>query len=348
MKSMVFYGPRDVRYETVPDPVISDPRSAIVKISKCGLCGSDLHPYHVGSSSSGYCIGHEAIGEVVEIGSDVRNYKPGDRVIVAGSVACGECEPCRQGLAMICRGFPTCRVFGQGMHGLGGCQAQGVEVPVADFNLHQLPAGLSDGLGIMLSDNLSTGWMCAKNAKVRAGATVAVIGLGAVGLSAVLAAQAQGAECVFAVDLLEERRSAASAFGAIPIGAENALEEIRAATRGQGVDCVLDAVGNSRTAELDTLVVKRGGNVCIVGLPEATSVPFPLLTGIARNVTFSLTACSIQAQLPELFEQLDRGRLKAGQIESLVTHDIALSDGAAAYELFDSRRDGVKKVLLTP
>jgi threonine dehydrogenase-like Zn-dependent dehydrogenase len=177
---------------------------------------------------------------------------------------------------------------------------------------------------------------------------VAVIGLGAVGLSALLAAKAMGAERIFAVDLLQDRLDAAAEFGAIPIKAENALEEIRAATGGEGVDCVLDAVGTGRTAELDALVVRRGGHVCIVGLPEAASVPFPLLTGIARNVTFTLTACSIQSRLSEIVDAVESGALKVADIESMVTHDIALADGAMAYELFDARRDGVKKVLLTP
>jgi threonine dehydrogenase-like Zn-dependent dehydrogenase len=348
MKSLVFHGPRDIRCETVPDPVISDARSAIVKITKCGICGSDLHPYHVGSSYGEFCIGHEAVGEVVEAGSGVTGFTPGDRVVIAGSVSCGECEPCRQGLSMICRGFPTCRVFGQGMHGLGGCQAEALEVPVADYNLRRLPGGISDGLGIMLSDNLATGWACARNARVRPGASVAVVGLGAVGLSGVLAAKAMGAERIFGVDLLQERLDAAAEFGAVPIQAEGAVDQIRVATGGEGVDCVLDAVGTARTAELDALVVRRGGHVCVVGLPEAQSVPFPLLTGIARNVTFTLTACSIQAQLDELFEALERGQLSGVEVESMITHDLSLADGAAAYELFDARRDGVKKVLLTP
>ncbi len=348
MKSLVFRGPRDIRCEVVPDPVISSAGSAIVKISKCGICGSDLHPYHVGAPSTGYCIGHEAVGEVVEVGSGVSRFKVGDRVLVAGSVSCGTCEPCRQGRPMICRNFPTCRVFGQGMHGLGGCQAEAVEVPVADFNLHRLPEGISDGLGIMVADNLSTAWACAKLARVRPGSSAAVIGLGAVGLQCVLAAIAMGAERVFAVDLIADRRDTAARLGAIPVAAEHALEGIRAATGGQGVDCVLDAVGTARTAELDILAARRGGYVCIVGLPESQSVPFPLLTGIARNVSLALAACSIQVELPEVFRALETGQLDAGTIESLVTHDLPLSAGPAAYELFDARRDGVKKVLLTP
>lgn len=348
MKSIVFHGPHDVRYEDVADPVLSDQRSVIVKISKCGICGSDLHPYHVGASSSGYCIGHEAVGEVVEAGSSVNRFKVGDRVIVAGSVSCGECDACRANLPMICRNYPTCRVFGQGMHGLGGGQAEGIEVPVADYNLHTLPAGMSDAMGIMLSDNLATAWIGARKAQVRPGTSVLVIGLGAVGLSGVIAAFAMGAQTVFAVDLLPDRLEKAKSLGATPVSVENALAEIRELTGGHGVDCVLDTVGIARTAELDALAVKRGGNVCIVGLPEAASVPFPLLTGIARNVTFALTACSIQSALPELFDALDTGAIKSSDIESLVTHDLPLAQAAEAYELFDQRRDGVKKVLMTP
>jgi threonine dehydrogenase-like Zn-dependent dehydrogenase len=157
-----------------------------------------------------------------------------------------------------------------------------------------------------------------------------------------------GAERVFAVDLVAERLATAARLGGTPIGAENALEEIRAATAGQGVDCVLDAVGTARTVELDLLVVRRGGSVCVVGIPESKTMPFPLLTGIARNVSLVMAACSVQCELPELFRALETGQLKADLIESLVTHDLPLANGAAAYELFDARRDGVKKVLLTP
>lgn len=348
MKSIVFHGPHDVRCEDVADPILSDPRSVIVKISKCGICGSDLHPYHVGASSTGYCIGHEAVGEVVEAGNAVGRFKVGDRVIVAGSVSCGDCEPCKKNMPMICRNFPTCRVFGQGMHGLGGGQAEGIEVPVADYNLHALPAGVSDAMGVMLSDNLATAWIASKNAWVGRGSNVLVVGLGAVGLSAVLTAFALGAERVFAVDLIEYRLATAKNLGAIPVRVDDAVDEIRAMTAGYGVDSVIDTVGIGKTAELDALAVKRGGHVCIVGLPEAASVPFPLLTGIARNVTFTLTACSIQSALPDLFFALETGSLDTQQIESLITHDLPLANAAAAYELFDQRRDGVKKVLLTP
>lgn len=158
MKSLVFQGIRDIRYEDVPDPQVSDAHSAIVRITRCGLCGSDLHSYNAGAPSTGFCIGHKALGEMVEAGHEVSRFKPGDRVLITGSISCGNCEMCRQGRAMVCRNNPICRVLGQGQPGLGGCRAEAIEIPTADFNLCHLPGGYSDALGIMLSDNLATGW----------------------------------------------------------------------------------------------------------------------------------------------------------------------------------------------
>lgn len=347
VKALVFHGARDVRVENVPDPQLTDARSAVVRITRCGICGSDLHPYHAGASSSGFCIGHEAVGEVVEVGREVSRFRTGDRVIVAGSIGCGECSECRQGRVMTCLGYPTCRVLGQGMHGLGGCQAEAIEVPVADTNLVVLPDGISDAVGIMMSDNLATGWAAAKAAGARPGASIAVIGLGAVGLSAVMAAFALGAERVFAVDLLPERRARAAAFGAVPVESDPAAT-IREATGGYGVDGTVDAVGFAGTLDIDIWATRRGGKVVVVGFAETPTIPIPLGTATARNLTFILKACSVQPEWPELFAAIADGRLDAGALERLVTHDLPLSAGAEAYELFDTRRDGALKVLLTP
>lgn len=347
MKSLVFHGPRDVRFETVDDPIISEPRSALVRISKCGLCGSDLHPYHLGAATTGFCIGHEAVGEVVEVGREVGKFKVGDRVIVGGSVGCGECSECLQGRVMTCLKFPTCRVFGQGMHGLGGCQSEAVEVPVADNNLFVLPSDVSDAVGIMMSDNLSTGWAAAKAAGAARGACIAVLGLGAVGQSAVMAAFALGASRVFAIDLLPERRAAAEKLGAIGIG-DDAVEMVRELTNGVGVDGTIDAVGIAATLQTDIWITRRGGKVTIVGFAETPTIAIPLGTATARNLTFFLKACSVQPEWPELINAIRNGQLSAKAIEGLVTHDLALAAGTQAYEMFDARLDGVMKVLLTP
>lgn len=346
MKSLVYRGMRDIRFEDVADPTISAPRNAIVKISACGICGSDLHPYHLEVGHS-FCIGHEAVGEVVETGSEVSRFKVGQRVLIPGSINCGECGACRQSLSMQCERFAMPRVFGQGFPGIGGCQAEAVEVPDADATLFELPSDMSDGLGIMLTDSLPTAWVCAKRGNIRPGGDVAVIGLGAVGLQCVLAAFAQGAERVFAIDLVADRRDEAAKLGAVPVDPSHAMEMILGATAGLGVPTVLEAVGGPQTAELAVGLAAKGGTVSIVGVAEATLVPFPVLFALAKNLDIRFVSCSVQAQLPELFQAIATGRLDTDVVEGLITHYLPLREGPAAYAMFDAKASGVKKILLT-
>jgi len=345
MKSLVYRGRRDIRCEEVADPIISSPGAAIVQIRACGICGSDLHPYHQDMGRS-YCIGHEAVGEVVETGPEVGRFKVGDRVLVAASLCCGECKPCRRGYGMLCEQYPYPRVFGQGLPGLGGCQAEAVEVPVADTNLHLLPTGMSDELGVMLTDTLATAWQCAKTGRVSRGGAVAVIGLGAVGLQCVLSAFAMGAEQVFGIDLIEDRRQAAAALGAVPVDGATAFQQIMDMTAGRGADTVLEATGGPQTMELALQVASKGAVISVVGVPEAMSMPFPILAALSKNLEINFVTCSVKAQLPELFDALDAGRLKAEALNGLITHRLPLAQGPEAYALFDSRADGVKKVIL--
>ena len=346
MKSLVYHGRRDIRCEEVADPIISGPGAAIVQIHACGICGSDLHPYHLDMGRS-FCIGHEAVGEVVETGPEVSRFKVGDRVLVAGSLCCGACDPCRRGYAMLCERSPYPRVFGQGLPGVGGCQSEAVEVPIADHNLRRLPLGMSDELGVMLTDTLATAWQCAKMGKVSGQGSVAVIGLGAVGLQCVLSAFAMGAEQVFGIDLIEERRQAAAEFGAVPLDGGVALQQIMDMTSGRGVATVLDATGGPQTMELALQIARKGGVISVAGVPESASMPFPIMAALVKNLEINFVTCSVQAQLAEVFEALDAGRLKAEAVNSLITHRLPLAKGPEAYALFDARTDGVKKIILT-
>lgn len=348
MRALVYYGARDIRCEAVADPKLSDPKSAIVKIKLCALCGSDLHPYHVDNGRRGYCMGHEAIGEVVEVGAEVRDFRRGDRVFLPGSLSCGNCKPCSAGLTMQCANYPLPRAYGQGLFGVGGCQADAVETPSADANLRKLPDAVSDELGLLLTDTLPTAWQCASRAGVRAGATVAVIGLGAVGQQCLLSAFAMGSERAFGVDPLLERREAAAALGAIPVTPEASIDAVLAATGGAGVDVVLNAHGSPETVDLGVRLARKGGALSIVGVSEVPSFPFPAMLALSKNLDISFVSCSIQAQLPSIMDALQRGALKAAPLEALITHRMPLSQGAEAYALFDQRRDGVKKIALIP
>ncbi|AOH87196.1 hypothetical protein AWL63_23830 (plasmid) [Sphingomonas panacis] len=348
MKAIVYHGVGDVRFESVPDPVLPSSKGAIVHITTCGICGSDLHPYHVNPGLGSFCIGHEAVGTVAAVGSDVRNFKVGDRVLVAASAGCGECARCERGEVILCERSTIGRAFGQGLPDLSGCQAEGVAVPAADRNLWPLPEEFSDDVGIMLTDNLSTAWYCARGAKVKPGDTVAVIGLGSVGLSCVMAAKAMGAARVFAIDLLADRRAAAAALGAEPIDVEDVRAAVLEMTDGAGVDAALDASGGRITTPLAVSLARRGGSVSVVGVTEQPAFEFPVLECLRKNLTFVTGVCSVQAQLPEIVSALKSGKLSADHMESLVTHRIPLSEARDAYKVFDERPEGLKKILLTP
>jgi threonine dehydrogenase-like Zn-dependent dehydrogenase len=248
---------------------------------------------------------------------------------------------------MRCERYLWPRIFGQGIAGIGGCQAEGVEVPQADANLRILAPALSDEIGILLTDTLATAWTCAKKANIPKGGTAAVIGLGAVGFQCVLAAFAMGAGRVFALDLLEDRRLAAAGYGAIPVGGVDVAKEIETATSGLGVDSVLDATGGPRTAELAVQLARKGGTIAIVGVPEPGLSPMPMHLALAKNLDISFIACSVQAALPELFEALASRRLDSKALLGLFTHRMRLSEGAEAYAMFDARLGGVKKIVMT-
>jgi alcohol dehydrogenase len=349
VKSILYHGPFDVRVEEIPDAVVEHEDQAVVRIDASGLCGSDLHPYHVDLGlGRGYGLGHEAVGEVVATGPGVSRFRPGDRVFVPGSLSCGTCGACRRSLSMQCENHPVPRVFGQGFHGIGGCQAEAVVVPDADLNLYAMPDDMPDELGVMLTDNLPTAWMCARKGRIREGSRVAVIGLGPVGLQTGLAAAAMRASHVFALDLVEHRREEAAKLGMEPVGGEGAAHYIDEATNGMGVDAVLDTVGSQATFDLALQVVRKGGVISVVGVPEEPAVSFSPLLAVFKSVDLCLASCSVQAEIPAVLGALERGLLDPEAITSLVTHRMSLSQGAEAYALFDARADGANKVLLLP
>jgi alcohol dehydrogenase len=344
MRALTYQGPRQVAYEQVPDPVPDHVDGAVVRITACGICGSDLHIYegHGFSPDLGYCIGHEAVGEVVEVGSGVRNFSVGDRVLVSASTGCGSCGPCRRGWVLGCeRGLSGC--YGLS-HALEGSQAEAVGVPFADGNLARIPASISDDAALVLTDNAPTAWFGARQARIRIGDVVAVVGCGPVGLMAIAAAQIMGASKVFAIDLVEERRQLAATLGAEPIG-DDPVRQVRELTSGRGVDAVIEAVGADATITLALSIAAVAGRVSVIGVSHNQAFPFKLMTAQTKCLEFTAGLCSVQQELPTLLRLTEAGRLHPEQV---VTHHLPLSEGAAAYELFHSRADGVGKVVLDP
>lgn len=355
MRSLVLGGPRDIRYEDVPDPALPDGRAVIVRTTLCGICGSDLHPYHVGQDAiapdndgGAFCIGHEAVGEVVEVGREVRKFKAGDRVLLPGTIGCGGCPACDAKLPTLCRNGPP-TVYGQGMPGIGGCQAEAVMVPNADAgNLEIIPPGVSDVTGLFLTDNLCTAWYAARRARTGPGDIVVVIGLGAVGLQAVISAFAQGAERVIALDLVSERRAEAAKLGAETTDETDVVAAVFAMTGGRGADVVIDANGGPVTTPLAVSLTAMGGRISIVGVSEAPTVAMPMPIILYKSLEIHSGICPIQRQIPKVLAAIEAGKVSQEALEALITHSLPLSRGAEAYELFDARRDGVKKVVLTP
>jgi threonine dehydrogenase-like Zn-dependent dehydrogenase len=348
MKGLMYRGPGEIHFEDIPDAQLPDELGAIVKATLCSICGTDLHPYHTDMGASNYCMGHEAIGEVVEVGSEVRNFRVGDRVLIPASIGCGRCKPCLSGHVYLCESYANGRAYGQGDPTIPGCQAEAIAVSVADNNLFHLPSDFSDEVGIMLTDNIATAWYCARRGRIEPGNTVAVIGLGSVGLQTVMAAFAMGAERVFGLDLLEDRRKAGEALGATIVGDGDVAAKVREATDGKGVDVVLDASGGRVTTALAIELVKRGGRISQIGVSEQFEIPFPILGALFKNVEFNTGVCSVQAEVPHLMQALSSGTLKPDQVGGIVTHKMNLSEGSEAYKLFDSRPAGLKKIVLDP
>lgn len=344
MKGLVYRGPQDIRYESVPDAVLPNERGAVVRVSSAAICGSDLHIYggHGFSPTVGYTVGHEAIGEVLEVGSAVSRVRIGDRVLLPASVGCGRCASCDLGWVLRCENFAEGGCYGLGLPHLPGCQAELVAVPAADFNLVHAPPEISDDAALVLTDSGPTGWFGARLARVSAGDTVAVIGLGPVGTMAVQAALVMGAARVFAVDLVPERRARAAALGAEPVEGDP-KEHIRSRTGGRGVDVAIEAVGADETIRLALSLAGTAGRVAVVGVNQTREFAFPMQLAQTKGLEFAIGLTSVQRELGALVPLTVGGRICP---EDVVTHHVPLSEGPEAYAMFAARADGVGKVAL--
>lgn len=344
MRGLVLHGPGDVRVEALPDPTPEDARGAVVRVLGTAICGSDLHLFHGGlGAGEPVRLGHEFVGEVVETGSAVAGVRAGDRVMVSGVIGCGECPPCRLGQVVRCRRMAT-RVFGTRPE-LPGGQAEAVAVPAADHALRRIPEGVSLEQAVLLTDILPTGHFGAKLAGIRPGDDVAVIGLGPVGLLAVLCAGLFGPARVFAVDPVPERRRHAAGLGALPLAPEEAPEALAEATGGQGVDAVIEAVGGEAPLLSALQWVRAGGTVAVVGVNVRMDLPFPMGLAFMKALTVRTGLVPVPELWPELVPLVAAGRLAP---ERVFTHRMGLSRGPEAYDLFAARREGVLKVLLDP
>ena len=345
MKALCYHGARDIRCDSMDDPVPQSARDAIIRMTACSICGSDLHIYHGHGFSDdiGFCVGHEAVGEVVEVGRAVTRLKPGDQVMVSAAVGCGACRSCLSGNVLGCENDAG------GCYGLSaalqGVQADYFRVPAADANATKIPEGITRDQALLMTDALATAWFGARNADIRPGSSVAVIGLGPIGLMAVDSAFVMGAHVVYAIDPVAERRALAEASGAIALHPDTALEHIREATRGRKLDCVVEVVGSDATVDFALRLVRRRGTVSVIGVQQSRRFAFPLERAFAAGLTFRTGTCSVPEEWPALIPLVQSGRLRP---ERTISHHLPLSQGAHAYAMFEARQAGTLKMVLTP
>jgi 2-desacetyl-2-hydroxyethyl bacteriochlorophyllide A dehydrogenase len=341
MRAVLIDTPGSVRVDSWPDPVLPGPTGAVVQVTAAAICGSDLHFYEGDYPLfQPVSLGHEAIGTVVEVGTDVHTVKVGDHVLVSSVAGCGACAGCATKDPILCASGP--QIFGSGV--LGGAQAELMAVPAADFQLLKMPENISTEQALLLTDNLATGWAAAQRADIPVGGTAVVIGLGAVGLCALRSALFLGAARVFAVDPVAARRDRAAHMGGTPIPAP-AVQAVMEATGGIGADSVIDAVGNDTSLDDSLATVRAGGTVSVVGVHNLNPYPFPALTALLRSLTLRMTTAPVQRTWPELIPLLQNGRL---DVEGIFTTNLPLDQAAEGYAAVASRSGEHVKVLLTP
>ena len=348
MRAVTYHAPGDLRVERVTDPAILAPTDAIVAVHLAAICGSDLHVWHGREKGldPGTVMGHEFLGEVLEVGQNVTRIRAGDRVVAPFTTSCGACYYCTHGLPARCLHG---QLFGwvergQGLH---GAQAELVRVPLADSTLVTLPHDLDPRAGLVLGDVLSTGYHCAVMGGVTRETVTAVLGCGPVGLMAILGAKELGAERVFALDTVPERLELAGRLGGEPVnlGDGDAAARLRAETEGRGPDAVLEAVGSPEASRLAYDLVRPGGTIAAVGVHHEANWPFSPGQAYDKNLTYRIGRCPARYYMDRLLPVAWRRQI---DLATLFTHQLPLEQGPAAYTTFDQKRDGCIKVCLTP
>lgn len=343
MKAFVFHGPGKSSWDEVPDPDIEDASDAIVRVGTTTICGTDLHILKgdLPEVTPGRVLGHEAVGEVVEVGDDVRTVRPGDRVLVSCISSCGRCRFCRE------RRYGQCRGGGGWVlgHLIDGTQAEYVRIPYADLSVYPLPAAVDDKEGVLLSDILPTAYeVGVLNGGVRPGDTVVIVGAGPVGLAAIATARLYSPGRIIVVDLAQSRLEAARALGADAVvnAGEDPQQLVEDLTEGLGADAAIEAVGVPDSFELCTRVVRPGGRVANVGV-HGKPADLHLEDLWIKDVTIT-TGLVDTFSTPVLLCMLTAGRLSTG---SLVTHHFDLAQMEEAYEVFAAAAEtGALKVVL--
>ena len=352
MRATLLYGAGDIRVGDVPDPALREPTDALVRVTHSCICGSDLWPYKSAAENpQGGRIGHEFLGVVEEVGAEVSGLKPGDHVIAPFAYSDNTCAHCRRGVQTSCvnGGFwATVKPEGQ----IDGGQGQYVRSPQAEGTLVKIPAGTDEKLApalLTLSDVMGTGHHAARGANVTPGATVAVVGDGAVGLCGVLAARRLGAERVVLLGRHDGRWAVAQGFGAtdrVTARGQDAIEAVKELTSGIGADAVLECVGTRDALDTALAIARPGAQVGYVGVPQDLTdgyAPLPLRPMFSRNVALHGGVAPVRQYIPELLEDVLAGELDPSPVFDL---ELPLEQAADGYRAMNDRT--AIKVLLRP
>lgn len=382
MKALVYHGPKKVSVDNVPDAKIEKHTDVVIKLTTTNICGSDLHMYEGRTDvEKGKILGHENLGEVLEVGEAVDTVKKGDKVVLPFNIGCGFCANCERGLSGYCltcadpNVMPGMAGAAYGFAGMGpysGGQAQYLRVPYADYNCLQLPpdADEKETDYVMLSDIFPTGWHATRLANLEPGQSIVIYGSGPVGLMAALSARIQGAAQIFVVDDIEERLALAEQIGATPIHTKkgNIGDQIREATGGWGADCGAECVGyqctNGRGKEVPNLTmnalvdaVKATGQIGVIGvfvpqdpkseneLAKKGQIAFDFGKFWFKGQKMGTGQCNVKAYNRRLRDLIHQGKANPSLI---ISHELSLEEAPTAYEHFDKRDKGWTKVVLHP
>jgi threonine dehydrogenase-like Zn-dependent dehydrogenase len=387
MRALCWNGVNDLRVETVPDPTIVNPHDVVLKVLRTTTCGSDLHVIsgYIPTAREGDVLGHEFMGEIVEVGPEVTKVRKGTRVVVPSFIGCSHCWYCRHDLWSACdntnpnpelqvpeMGYPTAGIYGytHAFGGYAGSHAEYIRVPHGDANCFGVPEGVTDEQALYLSDAVPTGYMGADFCDIAPGDTVAVWGCGGVGLMAQKSALLMGAGRVIAIDRIPERLALARQLGAetLDYTQTDVLEELKQTTGGRGPDACIEAVGMEahgtgaqyaydkvkQALRLETdrgqalreaVIACRKGGVLSVLGVYGLIDKFPM--GVVMNKGLTLRSAQQHGQryMPEMLEHVVEGRLDPS---ILTTHRMPLEDAVAGYELFKEKQDACIRVAFVP
>jgi S-(hydroxymethyl)glutathione dehydrogenase / alcohol dehydrogenase len=385
MKALVFHKSKHVAVEERPDPRIEDPRDVVLKVTATAICGSDLHIYNgLFPQSKPLVLGHEFMGIVEELGSDVKKLKRGDRVVVPFPIACGACWFCAKGFPTQCEssnpdhyGPEGATTHGKGgglfgytdlYGGYSGGQAQYVRVPFADVGPRKVPEGVTDEAALFLSDIVPTAYSGLKWADVQPGESVVVWGCGPVGLQAQKLARIMGAGMVIGVDIQPYRLAMARRFAdsiVIDASKEDPVKIVRGLTSGRGADVAIEAIGmeveRSLTEKVSNALhlqtgsitavercfsaVRRSGRVSILGVYGTSYANFPLGQWVDKGLRVQAGQAWVHDYIDELMELVVQKKLRA---EEIITHKLALAQAPHGYQIFNDKTEDCVKVVLDP